>query len=289
MAVVWWAEMTHKGRQSDCTALQQFPWARACCSINFSKITDFVSKPTATIFIMTSETPAKALAAQIAKRIVESDKGPIEALTDQIEEDTRQNWKNEDFLPENKLEHLTERSIVKAALEAAKIAASDVEELVDFVCGEDIERSGRSLFLILIMMSEEREQLSLLKRLKDDGVNDGVLPIGYYSGGSFDRQGYWLEDPNGGKPGLEAKRFPVFAAMTRSNRTLFNSEQWRFLAPVFRSDRFRFRFNMNRRLPYLSASPEPVSNGYFGEVSQAEVLAAHAPESIRVSASLSMT
>jgi len=235
---------------------------------------------------MTSETPIDSLADQIAKLVLAS-KDPIESLSDLIIEKTRKNWKEEEFLPENLLRDLTQESIVKAALEAAKIETKDVEELVRFVCGKDLERSGRRLFLILVMMSEEMEQLSFLKRLKDTGVDDSALPIGFYSEGDFVRQGYCLEDPNGSKPGLESKQFPVFAQMTRSKRTLFNSEQWRFLAPVFRSGRFRFRFNMNRRMPYLNVSPKPVSSGYFGEVSQAEVLAAHAPDSLRVSAILS--
>ena len=240
---------------------------------------------------MTSEISMESLATQIPNLVVASAK-PIESLTNYILDTkiTRKNWKKEEFLPENSVRDLTQEPIVKAALEAAKIAPAEVvKELVDFVCGKDLERSGRRLFLILVMMSEDREQLSLLKRLKDCGVDDSALPIGFYSEDPFKGQGFSLENPRGGKPGPESRRFPVFAEMTRSNRTLFNWEQWRFLAPVFSPDHFRFFFNKDRRLPYLKVSLEPVSNGYFGEVWQAEVLAAHAPESLRVSAFLSST
>jgi len=231
---------------------------------------------------MASESPVESLADQIVKIVLASD-NPIDSLADQIIRKTRKNWKKEEFLPENLLLDLTQRSIVKAALEATSLSTQDVEDLADFGCGKDVERLGRRLFLILVMMSEEKEQLSFLKHLRDSGVDDSALPIGFYSGGPFDRQGYLLEDDNRNIPGLKPKRFPIFADMTRSNRVLFNSDQWRFLAPVFRSDKFRFQFDKSRIMPYLNVSPKPVSSGYFGEVSRAEVLAVHVPESLRVS------
>lgn len=216
---------------------------------------------------------------------------PIESLAEQIMKSSRRNWEGEDFLPEDRLQSFTEKSKVRTILEAAKIATKDVEELLDFVCKEDLERSGRRLFFILVMMSEkEREKVSFLKALKDNGVDDSALPIAFYSASeeSFNRQGYQLEDPSGGKPSLESKRFPIFAEWDRSDRTNFSFEQWRFLAPVFGLDRFRFRFSRKRIMPYIKISPKPTSSGFFGEVSQAELLAAHAPESLRVSTFLNL-
>lgn len=188
----------------------------------------------------------------------------ITELASCVEEEFASTGGGEEFLPDNKLTELVTRREVQSAFQNAGI--SGAEDLVDFVLND-----AKRLFLILVMMtSKSEEKLSLLRGLQHDGINDTSLPIG------FKREnkqcyGYSLEGRHDGP------RFAIFNDWERNERDLFESNQWRFTAPVFDNSRFRFHFATKRILPYLKVAPKPSSSGFFGEVSRIEIHSAHIP------------
>lgn len=198
----------------------------------------------------------------------------INKLAEKVESQYLRDHDGQTFLPEDQLHAFILESSVRDVLQDAGLVANDVDDLVQFVCNKDLERSGRRLFLILVMMTDSMEKLSFLEQLKANGVDDSALPIHFF-GGKYNGQGYRLEHPD--HSGSESNRFPIFAQLSRNERHLFDSHQWNFLAPVFGIGRFRSQFSRQRRLPYLRLSPQPVSSGFFGEVSQAVVVSSHVP------------
>jgi len=162
------------------------------------------------------------------------------------------------------LGELVTRDKVVSAFQGANIFGA--EDLVDFVLND-----AKRMFLILLMMSETDEKLSLLRGLRNNGINDASLPIG------LDKEnrkhyGYSLEGPRHDGP-----QFAVFNEWKRNDRVLFESNQWKFTAPVFGGSKFRFQFAPKRRLPYLKVAAKPSSSGFFGEVSRIEIHPAHIP------------
>jgi hypothetical protein len=170
-----------------------------------------------------------------------------------------------DFLPDNELRELVTRREVRSAFQNTSI--SGAEDLVDFVL-----KDAKRLFLILVMMTSKNDQkLSLLRGLRHDGINDASLPIGFKKRENRQYYGYSLEGRHDGP------QFAIFKEWDRIDRELFESNQWRFTAPVFDNSRFRFHFATKRRLPYLKVAPKPSSSGFFGEVSRIEIHSAHIP------------
>jgi hypothetical protein len=181
-------------------------------------------------------------------------------LADDVADEFVQTNFGEEFLPYNKLGELVTRNKVLSAFEHANIL--DAEDLVDFVLN-----NARRIFLILVMM----ERISLLRGLQDNGVDDDSLPIG------FDKEnkehcGYSLEGPRYDRP-----QFTVFNEWKRIDRMLFETNQWKFTAPVFGGSTFRFQFSPNRRLPFMKVAAKPASSGFFSEVSRIEIHPAHIP------------
>jgi len=195
-------------------------------------------------------------------------------LDEQIEKALVKGYIGEEFLPEDDLDSFVQEPIVAAALrEHGGFPADEVPDLVQFVCNKDRERSARRLFLILVMIGK----LPSLKILEADGVDDSTLPVGFLTTDDHYGEGFRLEDLDNSSSPEQSRYYPSFAwiLVSRNERVLFSATQWKFLAPVFGSGRFRYRLNGRRRLPYLSVSPYPVSSGYFGEVSRAVALSAH--------------
>ena len=189
----------------------------------------------------------------------------ITKLAADIEEEFVKTNEEQEFLPCDKLGELVTRDRVLSAFQDANI--SNEEDLVVFALNE-----AKRIFLILVMMSETEEKLSLLRGLQDNGMNDESLPIG------LDKEnrkhyGYSLEGSRYGGP-----QFAVFNEWMRNDRVLFESNQWKFTAPVFDNNKFRFQFSPKRILPYLVVAPKPSSSGFFGEVSRIEIHPAHIPE-----------
>ena len=170
----------------------------------------------------------------------------------------------QEFLPYNKLDELVTIDKVSSAFQDANI--SGAEDLLGFVLND-----AKRLFLILVRMTSRTvEKLSLLRDLQRDGINDASLPIGFKRDNNK-YYGYSLED------GLDGTKFEIFNNWERNDRELFESNQWRFTAPVFDGSRFRFNFTKKRILPYLEVAPKPASSGFFGEVSRIVIHSAHIP------------
>ncbi len=183
------------------------------------------------------------------------------------------NFSSDKFLPHDKLAYFVEPRKVKSALQAANV--SDPEHLAEFIL-----KDAKLLFLILVLMTRKTEErLSLLRDLQRDQVNDLSLPIGFRRDQGNHYYGYPMEGPEGGP------KFTLFNNWEHLDRDAFENYQWRLIAPVFGGDRFRFRFASRRVLPYLQVASKPASSGFFGEVSQVEIHAAHIilPESQVVS------
>lgn len=82
---------------------------------------------------------------------------------------------NERFLPVDKLEELVTKESVLLALQETTIKQQNHEDLASWVL-----ENGKRLFLILVLTTQRSiEQLSCLDDLKNDGLNDSVLPLGF--------------------------------------------------------------------------------------------------------------
>jgi hypothetical protein len=193
---------------------------------------------------------------------------PYKAITELagcVEEEFAKTDVGDEFLPYNKLSELVTRDGVVSAFQIADF--SGWEDLVDFVLND-----AKRLFLILVMMtSRKEEKLSLLKGLEYDGIKDASLPIGFNKRENKQYYGYSLEGRHDGP------QFGIFDEWERNERELFESNQWRFIAPVFGEGRFRFHFATKIRLPFLKVAPKPSSSGFFGEVSRIEMHPKHIP------------
>ncbi|KAI1087189.1 hypothetical protein F5B19DRAFT_476469 [Rostrohypoxylon terebratum] len=186
----------------------------------------------------------------------------IENLSNKIEHAYKQNNDSAKFLPYDQLAAFATSATVNSVLEDAGV--HNANELSSFV-----SMHAKRLFLILVMMTEESEKISLLLDLKRSNITDKSLPITIEVNG--DENGYsWssLEADSESK-----KEF--LGNWSRRDRDSFTNYQWRFLAPRFGKQTFRFKFHTSRTLPYLRASPKPASSGFFGEVSRVEIHKAH--------------
>lgn len=169
------------------------------------------------------------------------------------------------FLPYDKLRDFVNREAVEQCFREANI--SDAEDLVKFV----LEHAKRLFLLLVLMSSEEKEKLSLLRCLKSEQIDDASLPIGFDRGEKKRYYGYSLESSPGGP------KFLVFKDWSSHDRDLFESYQWKLNVPVFDNSKFRFHFFDQQVLPYLQVAPKPASEGFFGEVSRIEIHPAHIP------------
>ncbi|KAI0117673.1 hypothetical protein GGR51DRAFT_545666 [Nemania sp. FL0031] len=169
---------------------------------------------------------------------------------------------NEKFLPYDKLDELMTEETINSAFEDVGIEESKRASLAKWVC-----ENGRRLFLILVLSSwETKELLSHLEKLKNDGVDDNVLPLEF-----GDNYGY---QPGPRKEEESDKKFFSFKRWKDNDKELFKTHQWPLSAPVFGLE-FRHQLHLQQPLPYLNITPEPVSSGFFGEVSRAEIHQAH--------------
>ncbi|ORX96232.1 hypothetical protein BCR34DRAFT_607707 [Clohesyomyces aquaticus] len=130
----------------------------------------------------------------------------------------------------------------------------DARDLWDYV----LDRGNRP-FLILVMTTDaSSEKISLLRSLKEDGFDDTTLPIDLTLYPDIRKK--WL----------------------RTDKDLFDIENWRFTAPIFgRPTKFRFKFPLQQVLPFLHVEPRPTSSGFFSEISRTIIHAEHLDSNIR--------
>lgn len=174
--------------------------------------------------------------------------------------------RNERFLPNDKLEELVTEESVLLALKETTIEQQKHKDLATWVL-----ESGKRFFLILVMLTGNSEEtLSLLQDLKNDGINDRALPLGF----SEDRP-YYGYPLVGGAEG--SQKFHAFKGSEDNDLLLFGVYQWMFLAPVFgTSTKFRHQLSKGQPLPLLNMAKNPgPNNTILGETLYAEIHPAH--------------
>lgn len=174
--------------------------------------------------------------------------------------------RNERFLPNDKLEELVTEASVLLALQETTIEQKYHMDLAAWVL-----KSSKRLFLILVMLTRDsEEQLSWLQDLKNDGISDSVLPLGF-----SEIEPYYGYPLAGGAEG--AQKFHAFKDWEDNNLLLFTVYQWMFLAPVFgdTSTKFRHQLSSEQPLPLLNLAKNPARNSVLGEVLYGEIHPAH--------------
>ena len=167
------------------------------------------------------------------------------------------------FLPYDKLQGFVTPEEVDLCFQEADISDPN---LVEFVL-----KSAKRLFLLLILMSDGKEQkLSLLEDFAHENINDAVLPIEIKDGEDGEQYGFSLPD---------GPRFSIFRDWSDRDVRDFETLQYMLNVPVFDSSRFQFHFQGKEILPYLGivTKAAEVSEGFFGEVSKIEIHPAHIP------------
>jgi len=173
--------------------------------------------------------------------------------------------RNQRFLPNNKLEELVTKKSVLLVLQETTIEQQYHEDLASWV----LQNSMR-LFLILVLLTRgSTERLSWLQKFKDDGVNDGALPLGF----SDDKSNYGYSMAAHPEEGVQ--KFYSFIDWGDNDLILFESYQWMFLAPVLgASNKFCHQLNSEQPLPLINLSQKP-TKGILGETLSGEIHPAH--------------
>ncbi|KAL0767359.1 hypothetical protein CaCOL14_010209 [Colletotrichum acutatum] len=177
---------------------------------------------------------------------------------------------SEEFLPNDEIARFVNKDQVEKVLRFANLGTDT--SLIDFVSDD-----ANQLFLILVSMSsKDEEQVSFLEALKAHLFTNKSLPITFQGARNAvgDKVFWWQPySPSGG----DCPRLPLHIQRCgRIQKDLFQINQWRFIAPVFGTGQdFRFHFRKSVVLPYLEVKQRVESRGFFGEVLQVIVHAAH--------------
>ncbi|KAK8092228.1 uncharacterized protein PG998_015060 [Apiospora kogelbergensis] len=177
------------------------------------------------------------------------------------------NNEKREFVPCNQVDGLVTEQMVLASLEAMR-DADNYQVLHQYIFGNP---GAKRLFVILARM----KKLRLLDQLRDHGLDDSALPIGFrrVDGGI---EGYSYNDEASARPSI----YQFFNRWDVNDRVLFHNWQWELVAPKFGGEVFQFNFCKDYRLPYLHCDPIPASDGFFGEVSRASIHREHLDQRI---------
>lgn len=194
-----------------------------------------------------------------------------------------------EFLPYDQFDKFVARENVADVINSINDAQPhERESLIEFVM-----KDGKKLFLILLLVARDPQSLyPLLRGLQSQGITDKLLPIEICRDETTN-----LYIGTTTRDDVEA-RFDFFDEWDMHDRDLFEKYQWIFLAPVFDGTTFHFHFHPKTTLPYLhkkeirsettlgqkvADEKQPVSSGFFGEVSRYEIHKAHVPHLAAVS------
>ncbi|GAW23369.1 hypothetical protein ANO14919_129270 [Xylariales sp. No.14919] len=161
-----------------------------------------------------------------------------------------------DFLPINLQKELVTRDSVLSAFKAiGETESAELDRIVDFVL-----RKGERVFLILVLMTyNNAEKVSALREFERAGVGDDKLP-------------------------LELSNEELLKLMPKgwedNDFELFRVHQWPLMAPTFGTN-FVYHLHESQPLPYVELPSKPKGQGFFGEVSRAEIHEAHIIEKVR--------
>ncbi|KAI0411895.1 hypothetical protein F5X98DRAFT_383183 [Xylaria grammica] len=152
-------------------------------------------------------------------------------------------------------ELVTRDSVLSAFKAIGETESAELDHIVDFVL-----RKGERVFLILVLMTyNNAEKLSALRELKSAGVDDDKLPLELSNKELLDQMPKGWED---------------------NDFELFWVHQWPLLAPIFERESI-YDLHELQPLPYVELPSTPKGEGFFGEVSRAEIHEAHIIEKHR--------
>lgn len=200
----------------------------------------------------------------------------------QIADDLCDNHNGESFLPNDKLPCHVNTERVTEILTAANLEID--RSLIQFVMSD-----ASCLFLILAFMSyNDTEWVSQLKALKDYHFTNRSLPVNFQrTYDTANQEMAWMWHRNRASSSDHSTSYEPFhiQGWSRNETLLFRIYQFQFTAPVFGDGQpFRFKFERDTVLPYLSVDKSVGSRGFFGEVYKVSIHAAHirAPTFLKV-------
>ncbi|GKT96981.1 heterokaryon incompatibility protein [Colletotrichum tofieldiae] len=121
------------------------------------------------------------------------------------------------------------------------------------------------------MTTEKQEKVSLIRRLRSDGLENNSLPVKFRKGGAIWKWRWHWSSTSSANPS-----YPVPEDWGRNETQLFYAYQWMFNVPCFGFGQpFRFRFENDTILPYLELEHKAESKGFFGEVFKVKIHQAH--------------
>ncbi|OHE97896.1 hypothetical protein CORC01_06759 [Colletotrichum orchidophilum] len=187
------------------------------------------------------------------------------SLEDRITQGVIKTEDDKDFLPADKIEALTSRSVVEKELRK-HVAKERLPYLVDYVTNPD--QPAKRLFLTLVV----RDDIQRLEALADapQKLHDKELPVKVAK--SIDEttgaMSFTMQSIESGKMWFE------FASPRKSYLDSFFHSQWQFLAPVFTTDSFRHELHPMCPLPFIKKINHH-KTGFFSSVFEVVIHDAH--------------
>ncbi|KAF4464019.1 serine threonine kinase [Fusarium albosuccineum] len=167
----------------------------------------------------------------------------------------------ERFLPESKLQSLIQESRVRSTLIEWISGNDDQTRLIDDLTNYVMTRGSR-VFLTLLYI-EASEQIKSLQAAKFKDVH---LPIRITDENEASKL-----HPSGTSSGIPKSAVAAFKRWKDKQCEDFTRDQWIFLAPVFKRNRFRYEFHANHRLPFILSTKPITSDGYFGTIKKVKL------------------
>ncbi|KAI8635651.1 hypothetical protein F5Y19DRAFT_461232 [Xylariaceae sp. FL1651] len=164
--------------------------------------------------------------------------------------------RHKSFLPIDSLKELVTRdTILSAFREVGEPESAELERIIEYV----LHKCER-VFLVLVLMTHNGvERLSSLKELQRKGFDDTRLPL------ELSDQQFSNEMPKDWE---------------ENDFELFRAHQWPLIAPVFGTKPIH-DLKESQPLPFIYPPSAPKGQGFFGEVSRAEIHEAHIIEELR--------
>ncbi|UKZ48019.1 hypothetical protein TrVGV298_002255 [Trichoderma virens] len=163
------------------------------------------------------------------------------------------------FLPQNRIKSLIQSDRVVSTLRQniPGIDSREVQIVADYVTTD-----AKQVFLTLVYSGTVKH----IRGLQSKGFVDKHLPI---------RIEYDASDPPRILGRDSNTPLHCFADWCLREVNSFCQEQWIFLAPVFRQDKFAYKFEKGHRLPLMPADEPGAGLGNFGTVQRFKLHSAH--------------
>ncbi|EXK83843.1 serine/threonine protein kinase [Fusarium oxysporum f. sp. raphani 54005] len=156
------------------------------------------------------------------------------------------------FLPADMIEKLCTAEIVERVLQNSGLQESERTASENFIIARPVKRQ-----FLLLAYCENVEWMPKLAG-SENQFDDSHLPV-------YEEEGCLFVDRANHKPYPDTKSS---CTMRRTDKLLFLSCQWIFLAPIFTTDQFHQELDVKVPLPFIEKDP-PLSRGSFGSVCKA--------------------